>query len=54
MFAFLGCVLAILAIAHIRSGLRRDRGRKSTTPFKSGLVHLALYVWSFNLAYAIW
>ena len=48
------CVLAILAIAYIRSGLPPNRGRKRATPLKTGLVHLGLYVWGFDLAYAIW
>ncbi len=54
MFSVIACILAILAIAHIRSGLQRDRGRKSATALKTGLVHVGLYVWAFDLAYAIW
>ncbi len=53
MFSAIACVFAILAIAHIRSGMRRDRGRKSATLLESGFVHVALYIWSFDLAYAI-
>ncbi len=53
MFSAIACVFAILAIAHIRSGMRRDRGRKSATLLESGFVHVALYVWSFDLAFAI-
>ncbi len=54
MFSIIACVLAILAIARIRSGMQRDRGCKGETLLKSILVHVGLYVWAFDLAYAIW
>ena len=54
VIACIACILAILAIAQIRSGMQRDRGCKSATRLKSGLIHVGLYVWAFDLAYAIW